>query len=435
MKLNRLFLIFLVFICCVSITPLALAEMEGQSPMGESSGSGASNDFMKELMGLLSEGIDEFIGNYKGRLGDIKLLDRRGNKIVLEVTYDNVKRSDNVHVQGEVRQFGEKLEGFQNTLSAVTGRHGKARLTIGWNSAGEDDGWGTTSSQVQSDQIRLFLIRGTNPDRPFGEIIYDLPKVWTNSSDPDQETMTAGNDSAQESDGIELEEGQAVADSGGAASAPSPGFVKPGMVLKPHIPQAAGTAAVASAQPAPPTAARTVTQVTPGATMAMPVKTVKTYDLYKNARFAKWKSKAGALPYPGKTNDKRGFVRQIPKAALSTGNTAISLLQTHPQWTPGGWIQGVYPAIILGPNLHFKSVVGFLKGASRSDGATFLVSVKTGTKTHRLASKRVRVNTYASIDADLSRWAGQKVQISILVHTGKTSTQDWAVWVKPRLTQ
>ena len=165
MKLRRLFSILLVLMCCFTITPFASAE--------ESSSSGSSNELFKGLMGLLQEGIDEFIGNYKGSLGDVTLIERLGNKIILEVTYDNIKRSDNVHVQGEVRYFGAPLEGFSNTLNSVSGSRGKVKLAIGWSQK-EDDGWETVSSEVESDQIRLFLVRKSNPDRPFGEIIYDI---------------------------------------------------------------------------------------------------------------------------------------------------------------------------------------------------------------------------------------------------------------------
>jgi hypothetical protein len=36
---------------------------------------------------------------------------------------------------------------------------------------------------------------------------------------------------------------------------------------------------------------------------------------------------------------------------------------------------------------------------------------------------------------DLSRWTGKKIALVLRVDAGATSTQDWAVWVKPRLSR
>ena len=432
MKFYQSLFLFLVIALNFLIVPSVMAESgadinPGESSSGESSsGSGLSDDFMKGLMGILQESIDDFIGNYKGKLGDVKLLDRRGNKIVLEVTYDNVKRSDNVYVQGEVRYFGEKLDGFKNTLSSISGSRGKARLTIGKTET-DDDGWGTTPSEVQSDQIRLFLVRGTNPDRPFGEIIYDLPKLWTDSDEPDQESMAAAED-----DSVELAEDEETQDTGTASVSPGPGFVKPGTVLKPHTPVAAaaatGQASTTQQAPQASSQAKPMTVVTPQIQSV-----VQSYNFYSNAKHAQWRSSSGSLPFQGRMDDPRGFVRQVPKAALSTGNAAMSLLQTHPQWKTNGWIQGHYPPMVLGKDLKFKAVVGFLKGATRSDGVVFQVHIKEGSKYHRAISKRVRVNKYAHLEANLAQWSGKKVQIVLQVIAGNTSDQDWAVWVKPRL--
>lgn len=399
MKFNRIFSIFLVIMCCFTLAPVISAQEN------TSSGSGTSNPLMDGLMTILQQGIDEFIGNYKGRLGDVRLVERRGNRVVLEVTYDDVKRSDNVYVQGEVRQFGARLEGFSNTLSSVSGSHGKATLVIGWTPQG-DDGWGTRVSEIQSDQIRLFLVRGSNPDRPFGEIIYDMSKTWKDSDAPDEESMVADNGA------IGLEDDQTASEDKPAPSI----FIKPGTILKPYTP----------AQTSPPVLAKPLVQNQ---------YTVQQYDFYENAKSAQWKTGAGALSFPGSVNDAKGFVRCLPQGTLNSGNAAVNLLQTHPEWKNGGWIEGQFPMMNLGDNLHFKSVAGFLKGADNSDGAVFQVYVKENNKYYRAASSRVAANKYETIDADLSRWAGKKVQLVLRVRSGNTSDQDWAVWVKPRLTR
>jgi hypothetical protein len=403
--------------CCLAITPSASAEGNSQT------GTGSSNPFMDGLMNILQESIDDFIGNYKGSLGNVKLIERLGNRVVLEVTYDNVKRSDNVHVQGEVLYFGTPLEGFNNTLSSVTGSHGKIKLALGWSQ--KDDAWGTVSEEIKSDQIRLFLVRESNPDRPFGEIVYDIPKTWTHSDAPDEESMVA------EDDGIELENDQAESDN----KPPTGVFVKPGTILKPYTPV---VTAQAPAQTDSRAAGKPMAQaIVPSSNVNVRQRSheVNTYDFYKNATSAKWRSLAGSLSFPGQGNDRKGFVRHVPKGRLNSGNAANTMLQTHPQWKSGGWIEGRFPLMILGDNLRFKSIVGFLQGANNTDGATFQVYVIENNKGHRVASSRVSSKKYVTINADLSKWAGKKVEILLRVRAGNTSTHDWAVWVKPRLSK
>ncbi len=421
MKLRRLFILCFLAISCFLFPPASQAAEN----------TGESNPFLESLMGVLQESIDEWIGNYKGSLGNVKLLERLGNKVILEVTYDNVKRSDNVYVQGEVRYFSEKLEGFSNTLNSVQGSQGKVTLAIGFTPQ-EDNAWGTTISQTQSDQIRLFLVRKSNPDRPFGEIVYDLPKIWTNSDAPDEEEMVA------DSDGIELED-----EPGNSNTTPTntPGpsiFVKPGTILKPKTP------AIVTQTPAKTVPQTTTQPATPAVKTTIPARKapitqfqykVQSYDFYSNAKSAKWKSASGSLPFPGPGNDRRGFVRPIRSGKLNSGNAANTLLQTHPEFKKNGWIDGLFPMMLLGDNIHFKAIVGFYYGANQTDGATFQVHVKENNKYYRVASARVTSKNYARLDADLSRWAGKKVQIALLVRAGNTSTHDWAVWVKPRLTK
>jgi hypothetical protein len=436
MKLVRSFSIFFIVLYCFTFVPAALSD--NSDTTGTSSSS--SNDFLKGLMGILQENIDDFIGNYKGRLGDVKLIERVGNKIVLEVTYDNVKRSDNVFVQGEVLDFGTPLENFSNSLNAVSGRRGKVKLAIKWSQK-EDAAWGTANSEVQSDQIRLFLVRKSNLDKPFGEIIYDISKTWTNSDAPDEES-TDEESVVAENDAIELEDNQTTEETqntGSDQNPPNTVFVKPGTVLKPLSPRSP-----ALTQPATATTTTAKAEVKPAPKTIAPIKTVQTpqkpyvvnsYDFYQNAKSAMWRSGAGKLLFPGSGNDQKGFVRQITKGKLNSGNSAVNMLETHPQWKSGGWIEGRFPLMILGSKLHFKSIAGFLQGANQTDGATFRLYVLYNSKAYRVVNAKVSSKKYVTINADLSRWSGKKVQIVFHVRAGNNSAQDWCVWVKPRLSK
>ena len=399
----------------------------------------------------LQEGIEDFIGTYKGRIGEVKLLKRQGNAVVLEVKYEGVKRKDGVYVQAEVLQWGEPLEGFSYTVSTLRDKRGSVNLTIGWQ-AQEISGWGISSGeQVVSDQLRLSLVRETNPDRPFGTLMYDFAKTWTNSSDieiPEEMTdsVATGTEDAIELAEGETEEGQ----TSGAGTAPTlqrPVLILPGAVLAPGQVTATQppppTAHVTSSgiKPSPPTSTQPTSQAAGSSTKPMLNTTLATsmvykvsnYNLYENAQKAQWRSAAGVLSCPGSANDNRGFVRLINESMICPNNKAMNLLQTHPQWANGGWIEGRYPVMTLGNNVKFKSVGAMLKGANSSDGVLMEVTVLDNGRHNRVIRKRINCRGYTNFEADLSKWAGKKVQILLRVSTGKTSTQDWAVWVNPRL--
>lgn len=452
----------------------------------------------------LEEGIDELAGTYKGRIDEVRLLERRGNALVLQVKYKNVKRNDGVYVQGEILKWGESLAGFNSTVSSVRGKSGTATLTIDWGGADSSD-WGLPSEGVTSDQVRLFLLRETDTDRPFGVLVYNLEKTWTSSSELEQpeadmaETETAG-------DAIELAEWETSEEDQSQGSSSSPTLRKP-VILKPVT--TAGTTATqpapptaiagtstqpapptaragTSTQPAPPTArvgtttqpapptARVTTQGTgtsnqpppPTATAKVttttqsapptaqssaqtttrvltPIQgraltkttenTVTDYNLFDNAQQAQWRSGSGVLSCPGSANDNRGFVRLLDESMICPNNKARNLLETHPQWVADGWIEGRYPIMTLGQNVKFKTVGAMLKGADNSNGVMMEVIVEEGDNQYRVIRKRINCSEYSNIEADLSRWGGKKVQIILRVSAGKSSTQDWAVWVHPRL--
>lgn len=386
----------------------------------------------------LQDQVDEWTGTYEGRLGEVQLVERRGNAIVLDVTYDKVKRSDGVYVQGEVLVGGVPIEGFSNTLTKVSNKRGRVRLTITRSDSGQDD-WGLASTEVDSDQIKLFLVRETHEDRPFGSIVYDLPKTWNSSNDIETPEPSPTDEAV-----IELAEEPEDGSSPAVAASPvlvgtvlKPVSVKPAAsttVVKP-IPSSSVTQNPASASSTATTDSTRTARVSSVGVAAVQAVTVDQYDFYGQAAKAQWRSGSGVLPCPGSASDARGFVRTLPKGTLHAGNAAVQLLQTHPQWVEKGYIAGFYPSMVLAPQVHFKSVIGFLKGASNSDGATFTVQVYENGRYNRVFRRTLGPERYASVDVDLSRWAGKKINLIMRVDAGNNSTQDWAVWVKPRLTK
>ncbi len=400
------------------VVPTVMAQDE-PAPPADGGMFGSFMDVLGEVAkGALQEQVDEMSGTYKGKLDQLRLLERRGDRLILEVTYKDVKRSDGVSVQAEVLSGGVPLDGFSNQLSQISGTEGKARLTVTQQS--QDDGWGLSSAvEMESDQIRLFLIRDTRPDHPFGHLVYDLPKTWTGIDEPDLPPSQQ-----EEDDAIELAADETLEGGQPAATGTVKPYVPGGMVLIP-----------AKVAPVTPVVSQAATMQKAPMTSAV-LSGVSSYDFFANAQKAVWKNSDGAvLTYPGRSNDKRGFVRKFATGHLSTGNAASNMLETHPQPKKKGRIEGRFPALLLGKNVYFQSTAAFLKGANASDNAVFSVYVFNDNRYTKLIRQRVKPSGYARLEGDLSPWAGKKVQLIMRVSSGPSTSQNWAVWVAPRLVQ
>jgi hypothetical protein len=389
---------------------LPAAAEEAKSETGQ--GGGFLQGLTDVLGGVAKEGMqkamDDWLGTYKGRIGQVELVKRQGNALVLDVTYENVKRADGVSVDGRILEGGFPLDGFETNLLPIQGERGKARLTIRKSEGAGESGWGVSPAEVESDQVELFLVRKGHEDRPFGNLVYDLAKIWSDSDAPDEPPKTS-----EQEETIALAEGE---------TKPLKPVVVPGTVLAPVRTTEAQTQTV-----------KPSTMIAPVAPLA--AAKVKEYDFYANAAKAKWRNASTDLPFPGRTDDARGLVRVMASGQINPNNAAQFILQTHPQWIEGGTIAGLYPDMVLDDNVRFRAVAGFLKGASQSDGATFVIQVYEAGRYRTVLRQRVTQERFVHLDGDLKPWAGKKVGIILRVEAGKTSAQDWAVWVKPRLEQ
>ena len=416
--MHRLILFILIFFVSIS-TVWAQGQETGTT------GKSFFDKFMETAGQVLEEHagdvFDEWIGTYKGKITSVQLVQRRGNALILDVSYEDIKRSDGVYIEGDVLSGGMPLNGFTNDLIPISGRRGVMRLTIQRSSAtGQMDEWGIMADSqeadvLNSDQIQLSLVRETNKDRPFGSLTYNLQKQWTDSSEPELPP-----EAQDQTDVVELAEGETMEESGGQV----PG----GITMKPYIPVGVVLAPV---KPATPAVSNTATT----RTMATVAAATTSFDFYKTAANADWKdSRHGKLTFGVKHQVSQGFVRTRDKGSLSTGNSVIEMLETQPPKSANGWVEGRFPAITLGSNVHFKAVAGFRKGATQSDGATFRVIVDDGSRKTSVLKRKIRANRYINLDGDLSRWAGKKINIILRVDSGSNSIHDYAVWVKPRLT-
>jgi len=161
------------------------------------------------------------------------------------------------------------------------------------------------------------------------------------------------------------------------------------------------------------------------------------YDFIANPYDATWSSGAGILPFPGATDDERGFALIRQDILLEDGNTYPRVLQMHPQWISSGWIRGTYPQITVMPGAELHIGVGFIDGATGTDGVTFGVYFReSGTA----GPSRLVTNVHASYDGDIDRavisldaYVGKTGTFRLSVNAGDSSAKDWAVWTQAEI--
>jgi hypothetical protein len=164
------------------------------------------------------------------------------------------------------------------------------------------------------------------------------------------------------------------------------------------------------------------------------------YDFISKAPTASWGSGAGSLPFPGSDSDSRGFALYRDKAQLEDGSTRARVLETHPQWVSNGWIIGVYPQLTIPSDAELKITVGFLQGATGSDGVTFEIQfeefqgLKVAPKKYSVLSCGATYDGKLDlISKDLNYLAGKTGNFILYVNAGQSSGQDWAAWAEAKI--
>ncbi len=162
-----------------------------------------------------------------------------------------------------------------------------------------------------------------------------------------------------------------------------------------------------------------------------------------------WSNGTLVLPFPGRESDKRGFACYRDNSVLEDDKVYSKVLLTHPELRfikifdsitnqyfniphEFGRIIGIFKIEDLPEAAIFKTKVGFLKGAYQSDGVEFRVFVN-GDPAYFAANVCYYDGHLDDLAINLDRYAGQNVSIVLQVNAINTSTQDWAVWVNPRI--
>jgi hypothetical protein len=157
------------------------------------------------------------------------------------------------------------------------------------------------------------------------------------------------------------------------------------------------------------------------------------YNFHDKASTASWSSISGTLTFPGAETDARGFVKFQDYQKLDDGTVYRTVLETHPTWVTGGFIQGVYTVGEIRSGDRFRAKVGLLYGEEATVGAvTFIVKGGNGTILGSFGD--TRDGAIVSIDLDLTPIVGKTNQIILRVEANNPdAAQDWACWVNPRL--
>lgn len=152
-----------------------------------------------------------------------------------------------------------------------------------------------------------------------------------------------------------------------------------------------------------------------------------------------WTNGSGvALPFPGYTDDTRGFVQGFGSIPMEDGFTydRPSLLMV-PEQIGNGSIQGVFPAIPIENGDHLVGAIG-CKAGYTGCSVRYYVDYQIGSNTPvRMLdlgenldgmTKRVDIN----LDG-FNELAGRNVKFIFIVSANGSPLNDYAVWISPRL--
>jgi len=119
---------------------------------------------------------------------------------------------------------------------------------------------------------------------------------------------------------------------------------------------------------------------------------------------------------------------------MPCGEVTKTGLFMHPPYQAGvGHSFALYDPVALPrkPSAAFRCAIGKRDGSDRGDGILFrIVVLAADGKETVVAEKQWAEHAWTSIEADLSRWAGQTIQLKLIADVGgaDNSAGDWACW-------
>jgi hypothetical protein len=162
------------------------------------------------------------------------------------------------------------------------------------------------------------------------------------------------------------------------------------------------------------------------------------FDLHSRASKANWVGSGGTVPFGGPDTDVKGFAMYRDNQKLEDGSSPSKILEVHPQMVNDGSMTGLYPGYTVIPGEHFKAKIGFL---AKSDGTCGAGNVKFQLNYKETSGAFNSLGEWTDtcdgvlreIDLNLSGIAGKSVQFVLAVLANGPATEDWAIWVNPRV--
>ncbi len=158
-------------------------------------------------------------------------------------------------------------------------------------------------------------------------------------------------------------------------------------------------------------------------------------DLYALAPQAHWASTTGALPFNGPDDVSNGSVRALGQTTLADGAAYELVLLTQPGSAAGGYILGSYELTIPAGATALSAKVGFLPGATDSDGVTLRATLREPGRILRLVAHYLMPGDgVVELSGPIpDSWRGKAVTLELRVDAGPSATQDRPVWVAPAI--
>jgi len=159
------------------------------------------------------------------------------------------------------------------------------------------------------------------------------------------------------------------------------------------------------------------------------------YDFVANAPYAKWKSGAGTLTYPGTSGDIRGFAYQLDRPHLEDDSyDSLPGLLTVPQNKYNGYIQATFPEFEVQNGDKLQTLVNCEFGATGCY-VTFRIDylLPSGLQKKFWQWKEAPDKRFYRANIDLSSLAGQKVRFVFMLLSTGSASGDRAIWGSPRI--
>jgi hypothetical protein len=126
---------------------------------------------------------------------------------------------------------------------------------------------------------------------------------------------------------------------------------------------------------------------------------------------------------------------------LEDGSVYPVVLETRPESVIGGYITGRFPnisdTISIPAGARFQAKVGFLEGATETEGVNLRITFDDGSNRYDFPSYSGLFPEYDGIldtlDFDLSPMAGETVQVFFITRSDGNPIQDEFIWVDPKI--